>query len=55
MRADFRVLANPIKLDGQRLPARTAPALGAHTDELLRDAGLSGEEIAALRGSGAAG
>jgi len=55
VRADFRVLANPIKLDGQRLPARTAPALGAHTDELLRDAGLSGEEIAALRGSGAAG
>jgi len=53
--ARFRVLANPIKLDGQRLPARPAPALGAHTDELLRDAGLSDAEIAALRASGAAG
>jgi crotonobetainyl-CoA:carnitine CoA-transferase CaiB-like acyl-CoA transferase len=54
-RADFRVLANPIKLDGQRLPSRPAPALGEHTDELLRDAGLSTAEIEALRSSGAAG
>jgi crotonobetainyl-CoA:carnitine CoA-transferase CaiB-like acyl-CoA transferase len=54
-RADFRVLANPIKLDGRRLPARTAPALGEHTDELLRAAGLSDTEIAALRAGGAAG
>jgi crotonobetainyl-CoA:carnitine CoA-transferase CaiB-like acyl-CoA transferase len=54
-RPDFRVLANPIKLDGERLPARPAPALGAHTDELLREAGLGDAEIAALRASGAAG
>jgi len=54
-RPDFRVLANPIKLDGARLPSRPAPALGEHTDELLRDAGLSTDEIAALKASGAAG
>jgi crotonobetainyl-CoA:carnitine CoA-transferase CaiB-like acyl-CoA transferase len=54
-RPDFRVLANPIKLDGERLPSRPAPALGAHTDDLLREAGLGDAEIAALRASGAAG
>ena len=54
-RPDFRVLANPIKLDGERLPSRLAPSLGEHTDELLRDAGLSPAEIAALRAGGAAG
>jgi len=54
-RPDFRVLANPIKLDGERLPSHPAPALGEHTDELLRDAGLSPAEITALRASGAAG
>jgi len=54
-RPDFRVLANPIKLDGERLPSRLAPSLGEHTDELLRDAGLSPAEIALLRDRGAAG
>ena len=54
-RPDFRVLANPIKLGGERLPSRSAPALGAHTEEVLREAGLTYDEIAALRASGAAG
>jgi len=53
-RADFRVLANPIKRDGERLPARTAPGLGEHTDELLHEVGYSDAEIAALRDLGAA-
>jgi crotonobetainyl-CoA:carnitine CoA-transferase CaiB-like acyl-CoA transferase len=53
-RPDFRVLANPIKLDGERLPARPAPALGEHTGELLREVGYSGAEIDALRERGAA-
>jgi crotonobetainyl-CoA:carnitine CoA-transferase CaiB-like acyl-CoA transferase len=54
VRPDFRVLANPIKLDGARLPSRRAPGLGEHTDALLRDAGYSDTEIAALRERGAA-
>lgn len=49
LRPDFRTFANPIKLDGRRLPARSAPALGADTDDLLREVGYSAEEIAALR------
>ena len=53
-RPDFRVLANPIKLDGVRLPSRRAPGLGEHTDALLREAGYSDAEIAALRARGAA-
>ena len=54
-RPDFRVLANPIKLDGERLPSRRAPQLGEHTDEVLAGAGLSAAEIAALRAAGIAG
>ena len=53
-RPDFRVLANPIKLDGERLPARPAPALGEHTGELLREVGYSDAEIEVLRDRGAA-
>ena len=53
LRQDFRALANPIKLDGARLPAKRGPALGEHTDELLREVGYSDAQIAALRASGA--
>jgi len=55
VRPDFRVLANPIKLDGERLPSRRAPRLGEHTDEILGDAGLTAAEIEALKSHGAAG
>ncbi|MGH0029066.1 MAG: CaiB/BaiF CoA transferase family protein [Myxococcota bacterium] len=34
---------------------RPAPVLGEHTDEVLREAGLSADEIAALRSDGALG
>jgi crotonobetainyl-CoA:carnitine CoA-transferase CaiB-like acyl-CoA transferase len=54
-RSDFRVLANPIKLDGERLPSRPAPALGEHTVEVLSTAGFTPQEVEALRASGAAG
>ena len=54
-RPDFRVLANPIKFDGERLPSRCAPQLGADTDEVLASAGLSAGEIEVLRSSGVAG
>ncbi len=52
--ADYRVLANPIKLDGKRLPSTRAPSLGEHTAPLLREVGYDDDAIAALRASGAA-
>ena len=45
----FRALANPIKLDGARLPQQTAPALGADTDEVLRGIGLDDAALETLR------
>ena len=38
-RPDFRVLSSPIRLDGERIEARRAPALGADTDAAACDAG----------------
>jgi crotonobetainyl-CoA:carnitine CoA-transferase CaiB-like acyl-CoA transferase len=42
-------LANPIKVDGQRLPAAPAKALGADTESLMREIGYSDGELATLR------
>ncbi len=50
-----RQLGVPVKLSrtpGD--PTRPAPAFGEHTDEVLREAGYSDEEIAAMKESGAA-
>ena len=52
-RSDFRALANPIRLDGERLPAVAAAALGANTAELLREVGYDDAGIAALKAAGA--
>lgn len=49
MRPDFRSFANPIKLDGKRLPAESAPSLGADTDAVLTELGYSPTELDALR------
>jgi crotonobetainyl-CoA:carnitine CoA-transferase CaiB-like acyl-CoA transferase len=54
-RPGFRTLASPIRLDGARLAARPAPALGADTDAVLSQAGLSVDEIATLRRDGVIG
>jgi crotonobetainyl-CoA:carnitine CoA-transferase CaiB-like acyl-CoA transferase len=51
-REDLKVLANPIRLDGARLANRAAPLLGADTDTVLGEVGLSTAEIAALRDQG---
>ena len=48
-RDDLRVLANPIKLDGQRLPNRAGPLLGSDTDDVLAAAGYDEGAIAQFR------
>ena len=52
----IRVLGSPLKLSDTPASVRTPPpSLGQHTDAVLREIGLSSEEIASLRGSGAVG
>ncbi|MBS0421974.1 MAG: CoA transferase [Proteobacteria bacterium] len=53
-RRDFRTLANPIKLDGRRLPSKACSALGADTDEILREVGLTDQELHELHVAGVA-
>lgn len=48
-RPDMRVLSNPIRVDGQRLPNRAAPLLGSDTDAVLAEAGYDAGEIAQFR------
>jgi formyl-CoA transferase len=49
-----RTLANPIKLGfAEQRVAEAAPALGQHSDQILAEAGLSSDEVASLRSSGA--
>lgn len=49
---DLHVLANPLKFDGERLPNRAAPLLGADSDAILDDLGYDEDAIAELRASG---
>jgi formyl-CoA transferase len=49
-----RTISNPIRLSfAEQQVANPAPALGQHSDEILTEAGLSPDEIAALHRSGA--
>jgi formyl-CoA transferase len=49
-----RTLSNPIRLGfAEQRIAHPAPALGQHSEDILREAGLSAAEIAALKSSGA--
>lgn len=48
-RPGFRVVSNPIRLDGARARATPGPKRGADTDSVLRDAGFGDDDIASLR------
>ena len=48
----FRLLANPIRVDGADTPARPAPDLGADTDDLLDELGFDEDGRARLRKAG---
>ncbi|MCU1430612.1 MAG: putative Formyl-CoA transferase [Actinomycetia bacterium] len=50
-----RLTSAPVQFDGRGLEIRRgAPKIGEHTDEVLHEAGMTDDEIAALRGDGAA-
>jgi crotonobetainyl-CoA:carnitine CoA-transferase CaiB-like acyl-CoA transferase len=48
----LRVLTSPIRLSGERIATKRAPALGEDTDDILGQIGVSPEEIAELRARG---
>jgi len=51
-----KALGSPIKMSATPPdPSRRAPLLGEHTDEVLRESGVSAEEIGRLRNAGAIG
>jgi crotonobetainyl-CoA:carnitine CoA-transferase CaiB-like acyl-CoA transferase len=50
-RGAYRMVAPPVRCAGDEAPAQPAPALGEHTDELLRELGYEPTRINALRAS----
>ena len=48
-RGDLRVLANPIRVNGERLPGAPCSPLGGDTEALLGELGYNEADIAALR------
>lgn len=50
-RGTFRMVAPPVRCDGDEAPAMPAPALGEHTEALLRELGYDAARIAALKSS----
>jgi crotonobetainyl-CoA:carnitine CoA-transferase CaiB-like acyl-CoA transferase len=51
-RGRIREVGSPIKVDGASMPLAPAPALGEHTEEILREAGVGAAELEALRIAG---
>ena len=50
-KGSYRMIAPPVRCAGEDAPARPAPALGEHTDALLREIGYDAARIRALRES----
>jgi crotonobetainyl-CoA:carnitine CoA-transferase CaiB-like acyl-CoA transferase len=48
----LRMLCNPVRTGDPRAGGTPAPALGAHTAELLAEVGITGNALAALRAKG---
>jgi len=48
-RGSYRMVAPPVRCAGEEPPARPAPALGEHTEALLRELGYDAGRIRALR------
>src|SRR5512134_241416 len=48
-RGSYRMVAPPVRCAGEAPPARAAPALGEHTETLLRELGYDGARIRTLR------
>ena len=49
---DFRMLASPVQLDGQRLPGRVCSPLSGDTDDLLHELGCDDQTIQNFRRDG---
>jgi crotonobetainyl-CoA:carnitine CoA-transferase CaiB-like acyl-CoA transferase len=46
-------ISSPIQVHGvTKVPARRAPGIGEHNDEVLKELGFASDDIAALRASG---
>ena len=50
-KGSYRMVAPPVQCAGEAAPARPAPALGEHTEALLREIGYDGARIQALKRS----
>lgn len=50
-KGSYLMVAPPVRCAGEEAPARPAPALGEHTEALLRELGYDGARIQALRDS----
>jgi formyl-CoA transferase len=50
------LVGSPVRIDGQRCDSELPPpALGEHTDEVLREVGVSGDEVERLKANGVVG
>jgi itaconate CoA-transferase len=54
-KGDFPALLPPPVIAGYEAPMGAVPGLGEHTDAVLRELGMSADEIAVLRNQGAIG
>jgi crotonobetainyl-CoA:carnitine CoA-transferase CaiB-like acyl-CoA transferase len=49
---ELKVLANPIRINGERLPNRAGPLLGADSDAILAELGYDVGDVARLKAEG---